>query len=85
MEKPWNVGFTMNPRKNCGEPESAKAFWRRVAAGHPLKMTSPVSGLKKPYSDGGVIGEDHEKQNQNKQSIITKYGDPHGALDDVRG
>jgi hypothetical protein len=48
-------------------------------------MTSPVSGLKKPYSDGGVIGEDHEKQNQNKQSIITEYGDPHAALADVRG
>ena len=30
-----------------------------------------------------VIGEDHEKQNQNKQSIITKYGDPHGVLADV--
>jgi hypothetical protein len=34
---------------------------------------------------GYAIGEDHEKQQQNKQTIITKYGDPHSALADVRG
>jgi hypothetical protein len=53
--------------------------------GHPLKMTSPVSGLKEPYQEVDTTGEDHEKRNQNAQSIITMYGDPHSALADARG
>jgi hypothetical protein len=49
-------------------------------------MTSPVSGFKKePGCAGYTTGEDHEKRNQNAQSIITMYGDPHSALADARG
>jgi hypothetical protein len=34
---------------------------------------------------GYAIGEDHEKQQQNKQTIITRYGDRRSALTGARG
>jgi hypothetical protein len=45
MEESWNAGFTIKPRKDCGPPESAKAFRHRVGSGTSAEMTSPASGL----------------------------------------
>jgi hypothetical protein len=74
----------VNPRKGCGCTRIGQGILAQGCSGHPLKMTSPVSGVN-PTARDYTIGEDHEKQNQNKQSIITRYGDRQGALTGVRG
>ena len=39
------------PRKDCGEPDSTKAFRHRVGSGTSAEMTSPVSGLNPTARD----------------------------------